>query len=142
MARTNDPGDPGSETAPDETTGSGEPAAAASEPARSDEGGDPDEVAARVVVSYPADLSEWGRWQLDEHSFKSYLRRVYDTVTPGDEWEVFLDVGCCGSTLDVPLRVEDVADGDRMGEDTDVAYEEREACGLEGGWAVQSNVES
>ncbi|MFB6104822.1 MAG: hypothetical protein ABEJ57_07070 [Halobacteriaceae archaeon] len=95
-------------------------------------------VASRVVLSYPADLSDWGRWQLDERAFKAYLRRTHDTVAEGDEWLVFLDVGCCGDTLDVPLRVKAVDGGADLGEDTAFEYEEREACGLAGGWNVQS----
>lgn len=94
-------------------------------------------TATRVVVSYPADLSGWGRQQLDTTHFRGYLRRVHDDVEVGDVWEEFLDVGCCGNSLDVPLRVEEV-DGDVLGEETDVDYVEREACGLEGGWQVQS----
>lgn len=92
----------------------------------------------RVVLSYPADLSGWGRIKLDERPLRSYLRRSHDRAEAGDVWEVFLDVGCCGNTYDVPLRVEAVEDGPEVGPDTDVVYEEREACGLEGGWAVQS----
>lgn len=94
-------------------------------------------TATRVVVSYPADLSGWGRRQLDTTHFRGYLRRVHDEVEPGDVWEEFLDVGCCGDSLDVPLRVEET-DGDVVGEETDVHYVEREACGLDGGWQVQS----
>lgn len=96
------------------------------------------DVATTVVLSYPADLSDWGRWQLDERSFKAYLRRTHDTASVGDTWEVFLDVGCCGDTYDVPLRVEAVEGGQQLGADTTVEYEEREACGIEGGWEVQS----
>lgn len=96
------------------------------------------ELATRVVVSYPADLSDWGRWQLDERSFKAYLRRTHETVTVEDTWEVFLDVGCCGDTYDVPLCVEAVDGGSRLGEETTIEYEERAACGLQGGWNVQS----
>jgi len=96
------------------------------------------DVATRVVVSYPADLSGWGRWQLEERSFEAYLRRVHDEVRPGAVWEEFLDVGCCGSSLDVPLRVEAVEGGDRMGEETEIEYTVREACDIGGGWQVQS----
>lgn len=95
-------------------------------------------TADRVVLSYPADLSGWGRLQLDERSFRSYLRRSHDRATRGDVWEVFLDVGCCGNTYDVPLRVERVEGDASVGPDTDISYEEREACGIDSGWAVQS----
>ncbi|WP_255150884.1 hypothetical protein [Halorarius halobius] len=95
-------------------------------------------AADRVVVSYPADLSEWGRGQIATRHFKAWLRRVHPRPTPGDVWEEFLDVGCCGNTLDVPLRVERVEGGDEMGEATTIEYETRAACGIEGGWRVQS----
>ena len=96
------------------------------------------ERAERIVVSYPADLSTWSRNQLDGRVFRAYLRRKLDAVREGDEWEEFVDVGCCGSTYDVPLRIERVEGGATVGPDTEIAYVEREACGLAGGWEVQS----
>ncbi len=97
-----------------------------------------DGTATRVVLSYPADLSKWGRDQLDGRAFEAYLRRMHDEVREGDVWEEFLDVGCCGDTLDVPFRVERVEGGRRMAEDTAFEWVEREACGIGGGWNVQS----
>ncbi|WP_433623925.1 hypothetical protein [Halomicrococcus sp. NG-SE-24] len=96
------------------------------------------DAASRVVVSYPEDLSDWGRFQVEKPSFRAFLRKTKGRVTAGDEWEEFVGVGCCGNTLDVPLRVEDVEGGDRMGPETAIAFEVREACGIEGGWQVQS----
>ncbi len=96
------------------------------------------ESATRVVVSYPKDLSKWGRFQVGTRHFVAYLRKTKGGVREGDVWDEFLDVGCCGDTLDVPLRVESVEGGDEMGPETDIVYEEREACGLRGGWQVQS----
>jgi hypothetical protein len=95
-------------------------------------------VATRVVVSYPADLSTWGRRQLDTRHFRGYLRKTVGEVAVGDGWEEFVGVGCCGNTLDVPLRVETVEGGDRVGADTDIEYDVRAACGVQGGWKVQS----
>lgn len=95
-------------------------------------------TAETVVVSYPRDLSDWGRMRIDDRRFRAYLRKVYDDVTAGDAWEEFVGVGCCGNTLDVPLRVERVDGGSRMGEDTVIEFEERAACGLAGNWRVQS----
>ena len=92
----------------------------------------------RVVVSYPSGLSGWGRHQIETRSFRAWLRKTLGTVAVGDAWEEFVGVGCCGNTLDVPLRVEAVEDGRRVGEDTDIDYEVREACGIQGGWKVQS----
>lgn len=92
----------------------------------------------RVVVSYPADLSEWGREQLRTRWFVAYLRRKLGDATAGDTVEAFLDVGCCGDTLDVPLRVERIEGDGAVDEGTVVEFREREACGLAGGWLVQS----
>ena len=95
-------------------------------------------TATRVVVSHPATLSNWGRDQLTGPRFRRYLRRVLDDVAVGDEWEEFVDVGCCGSTHDVPLRIESVDGGDAVGPSTAIEYTVREACGVGGGWRVQS----
>lgn len=92
----------------------------------------------RVTVSYPADLSGWGRDQLDTKHFRAYLCRVHDTAETGETWEVFLDVGCCGDSLDVPLRVESIEGTGELGEETEIEYVEREAYGISGGWEVQS----
>lgn len=97
-----------------------------------------EDEADRVLVSYPADFSEWGRFQVDQPSFRAWLRKTHDAVEEGDVWEEFVDVGCCGSTLDVPLRVEGIEGGSRLGEDTEIEYTVREACGIEGSWRVQS----
>ncbi len=96
------------------------------------------DAATRVVVSYPADLSDWGRRQVDRSSFRAFLRRTRETAREGDVWEEFVGVGCCGNTLDVPLRVERVEGGSTVDADTEIAYEVREACGIEGSWRVQS----
>ena len=95
-------------------------------------------TADRLVVSYPADLSDWGRMQVEKPSFRAFLRKTHDRADPGEVWEAFVGVGCCGDTLDVPLRVERVDGGSRLGPDTAVEFEVREACGVEGGWLVQS----
>ncbi|PSQ29094.1 hypothetical protein BRD03_01095 [Halobacteriales archaeon QS_9_68_17] len=100
--------------------------------------GDMSETADTVVVSYPADLSEWGRFQVEKPSFRAFLRRTRDEAAEGDAWEEFVGVGCCGNTLDVPLRVESVEGGDRVGDGTEFEFDVREACDLQGGWRVQS----
>jgi len=96
------------------------------------------ETAERVVVSYPADLSDWGRYQVEKPSFVAWLRKSHDAVEAGDGWEEFVGVGCCGNTLDVPLRVEEVEGGPAMAMDTEIEFAVREACDVQGGWAVQS----
>jgi len=95
--------------------------------------------ATTVRVSYPADLSDWGRSKLTDRTFRTYLGRVHEEAREGDEWAEFVDVGCCGDTLDVPLRVESVEGGPTVDTDTDFEFVERAACGIEGGWAVQSD---
>lgn len=95
-------------------------------------------AATRVVISYPADLSTWGRSMIAEKSFRAWLRRTLGVVEAGHAWEEFVGVGCCGSALDVPLVVESLEGGGRVGPDTEIEYVEREACGVRGGWQVQS----
>ena len=95
-------------------------------------------AATRVVVSYPADLSDWGRRQVERSSFRAFLRRTRETATEGDLWEEFVGVGCCGDSLDVPLRVEHVEGGPAIDAATEFDFEVREACGIQGSWRVQS----
>ncbi len=94
-------------------------------------------TATRVVLSYPADLGRHGRSRVEQEYYKKYLRKTRDAVAVGDEWDEFTDVGCCGSQMDVPFRVEEVEGGDRVGPDTEIEYTEREACGINPGWSVQ-----
>ncbi|WP_128476596.1 hypothetical protein [Halorussus pelagicus] len=95
--------------------------------------------AERVVLSYPADLSDWGRFQVEKSAFVAYLRKTKThRIRQGDSWEEFVGVGCCGSTLDVPLRVERIEGGETFGPETEVEWEVRGACGIQGGWQVQS----
>lgn len=101
-----------------------------------DSGGPTD--ATRVVVSYPADLSQWGRDVVEGDPFRAYLTKTLGTVETGDVVEEFVGVGCCGDSLDVPLRIERVDGGPTVTRETTVEYELREACGVDGGWAVQS----
>ncbi|MDY6817236.1 MAG: hypothetical protein SVG88_01135 [Halobacteriales archaeon] len=92
----------------------------------------------RVVVSYPEDLSGWGQQQIKTPWFKAYLGKTKHSAIEGEEWEEFVGVGCCGNSLDVPLRVESVENGNAFGPDTEIEYTTREACGVQGGWRVQS----
>lgn len=93
----------------------------------------------RVVISYPEDLSDWGRFQVEGSPFEAYLRKTKTgRIRGGDVWEEFVGVGCCGSTLDVPLRVERVEGGETLGPETEVEFAVRDACGIQGGWKVQS----
>ena len=94
--------------------------------------------ASRVVISYPEDLSDWSRDQLATRWFMAYLRKTVGRATVGREWNEFVDVGCCGSAHDVPLRIEAVEGGDEVGSGTEIEYTTREACGVKSGWLVQS----
>ncbi|QLH76724.1 hypothetical protein HZS55_05125 [Halosimplex rubrum] len=96
------------------------------------------DTATRVVISYPSDLSTWGRDKLDGSPFRAYLRKTLGRVETGQVTEQFTGVGCCGDTLDVPLRIESVEGGARVTESTAIEYAVRDSCGVEGGWRVQS----
>lgn len=96
-----------------------------------------DGTATRLVLSYPGGLSEWGRNQVETDRYRGYLRRVFDAPAVGDEREEFVDVGCCGNSLDLTFRVEAVEGGDRVGDGTEVELVTREGD-VEGGWRVQS----
>ncbi|MEF8882189.1 MAG: hypothetical protein V5A34_06675 [Halapricum sp.] len=96
------------------------------------------QTASHLVCSYPADLSDWGRHRVDSPAFRAYLRKAHDVATAGDTWTEFVGVGCCGSALDVPIRVERVEGGERIGPGTGIEFTVREACDLDGGWQVQS----
>jgi len=39
------------------------------------------ECATYVTVSYPEDLSEWGRFQVEKPSFRTYLRKYLPSST-------------------------------------------------------------
>jgi hypothetical protein len=93
--------------------------------------------ATQVVLSYPADLTAWDRDQIETPWYLGYLRKTLGEPSIGDIYEEFVDIGCCGSSREVPLRVEEIEGGSRVGEDTEIEYVEREACGLEGAWEVQ-----
>jgi hypothetical protein len=99
--------------------------------------------ATRVVLSYPEGLSDWGRDQVETDRYRGYFARVMDRAAVGDVREEFVNVGCCGDSLDVPFRVERLeVDGDAVDVavvtgDTAVDYETRSGD-VAGGWRVQS----
>ncbi|QLG61307.1 hypothetical protein [Halorarum salinum] len=96
-----------------------------------------DGTATRLVLSYPSGLSEWGRDQIGTDRYRGYLRRVFDAPAVGDEREEFVDVGCCGNSLDLTFRVESLEGGGRVDEGTEIELVTREED-VEGGWRVQS----
>jgi hypothetical protein len=93
--------------------------------------------ATRIRLSYPADLGTHGEKRIRANYYRTYLRGAKERAAPGDEWDEFTDVGCCGSRMDVPLRVEAVEGGPLIGEDTVIEYVERAACGVSTGWSAQ-----
>jgi len=93
-------------------------------------------TATRVIVSHPEVLSAWGRDQLTADRYVNYLRKTIGAVEAGDEFEEFVDVGCCGDAMDIPLRIESI-NGDEVGQETKIEFTTREAS-MEGGWLVQS----
>jgi hypothetical protein len=95
-------------------------------------------AASRVVLSYPADLSDWGRRALEDPSFSAYLGKVHETAAEGDVWAEFLGVGCCGDTRDISLHIEAVEGAEAVGEDTEFVFEARSESDGQGGWLVQS----
>lgn len=94
-------------------------------------------TATRLVLSFPGGLSKWGRDQIETDRYRGYLRRVFDRPSVGDERDEFVDVGCCGDSLDLTFRVEAVEGGERVEEDTEVELVSRDGE-VEGGWQVQS----
>lgn len=102
-----------------------------------DESSSSAETAATVTVSYPDELGEWSRDQLGTDRFRAYLRRTLDEFDVGEVFEVFVDVGCCGNSPDIPLRVESVEGPARTGPETEIELVAREGS-VEHGWEVQS----
>jgi hypothetical protein len=96
-------------------------------------------MANAVTLSYPADLSDWDYDQLTTDHMAAYLRKTQGPAREGDTWAVFLDVGCCGDSPDVPLRVESVDGDPELDDETTFEFVEREACGVQTGWEVQSH---
>lgn len=82
--------------------------------------------AVRVVLSYPATLSDWGREAIDRSSFREYLRAAHDEAHEGDVWTEFTGAGRCGDTLEVPLQVEDVTGGSAIAADTTFVFVDRD----------------
>lgn len=104
-------------------------------------------TATRIVLSVPDGVSNWARDQFESDRFRGYFRRVLDEVAVGDVREEFVDVGCCGDSLDIPFRIERIetaagpVEEATIDEDTVVEYTTREASGdddVAGGWQVQS----
>lgn len=95
-------------------------------------------TATSVVISYPADLSAWGADQLQTPWFERYLLKTLGEAHPGEEFEEFVDIGCCGNSLDIPLRIESIEGGHDVGDSTTIDWTTRDAGGLAGGWAAQS----
>jgi hypothetical protein len=96
-----------------------------------------EQSADRVVLSHPADLSDRGRWRLGRDHYRGYLEKTLGRVAVGDEFEEFVDVGCCGSQRTLTLRVEAVEGGAAVTPETTIEFVTRTATDGGGGWAVQ-----
>lgn len=94
-------------------------------------------AADRVVIAYPADLGDWSRDQLTSDRFRTYFRRTLGEVHEGMEFAEFVDVGCCGNSPDIPLRIETVEGPGLVGDDTEVGFTTYETE-VDSGWKVQS----
>ncbi|SFR84961.1 hypothetical protein SAMN05216559_0008 [Halomicrobium zhouii] len=91
--------------------------------------------ATTVVVSYPPDMGEDGQAFLERASFRNYLARAWDEIAPGETVEEMVNLGCCTDAQNVPLTVESVDGGTRMGPDTAVEFVEGdEPAGLGCDW--------
>lgn len=91
-----------------------------------------------LTLSHPAELSKWGRYRISTDAFLAYLRKTIDDPEGGDVYEEFVGVGCCGSALDVPLRIESISNPGIVTDETTIEYTERDDCEIAGGWSVQS----
>ena len=82
------------------------------------------DAATSVVVAYPPDTGESGLAFLERESFRTYLTRAWDELEPGATFEEMVNLGCCTDATTVPLAVESVEGGARMGPDTAIEFVE------------------
>lgn len=80
-----------------------------------------------VVVSYPRELSGWAQLQLETPWFIGYLRRTLGEIREGDVREEFVDVGCCGHSPTIELRIESPGTA-VVDEDTTIRFIARESA--------------
>ncbi|MFB6138495.1 MAG: hypothetical protein ABEJ42_09215 [Halobacteriaceae archaeon] len=105
-------------------------------------------LADRVTLSYPETLSDRTVDRIGQAYYRRYLAKTLGRVRVGDTIEEFTDVGCCGSQIELALRVEaleaggaDVEDA-TVGPDTTVSYEPRPSDGeAVCRWDVQNELE-
>lgn len=88
------------------------------------------ETASRVVLTYDPDVIDdisrfWVEDELGKGSYVGYIRRTYDTVSEGEDFDEFVSKGC-SIPMDVTLRVERLDGGTRIGEDTAVDIRRRD----------------
>jgi hypothetical protein len=92
-----------------------------------------------VVLSHSAELSDWGRLQIDQKHFRSWLTRSHDTFTESERFEEFVDTGCCGNAHYIEFVVERIEGDGEVTRDTEIQYTERPGCDVGGGWEAQSD---
>jgi hypothetical protein len=79
------------------------------------------QVARRVTLTYTP-VGERTTAELDEESYRAYLRRARrGAVSVGDQWAEFVSTGC-GTTQDVTLRVSSVEGGSAVGPTTEFVF--------------------
>jgi hypothetical protein len=86
--------------------------------------------ARRLVASYdPAAFDDrsrfWAENELQSDDYAAILRRNYDELAEGDEFETSVSKGC-GVPADVTLRVEQLETGSKLGEKTTIEIRPRE----------------
>jgi len=98
-------------------------------------------TARRIVVSYPESLSERTRERVGQAYYRKYLLRTHERAAVGDVWEEFTDVGCCGSQIHIPFRIEEIEGGPAVSTATELEYATRPEGDVEGGWSVQNEID-
>ncbi len=94
-----------------------------------------------VVLSHPDELSDWGRLQINQPHFRAWLRRSHETLSEGDQFEEFVDTGCCGGAHYVPFVVTDVHGDGTLTESTTIEYTTHPAADATGGWGATETIE-
>lgn len=92
-----------------------------------------------VTLSHSEELSNWGRFQIDQKHFRAWLARSHESFTEGERFEEFVDTGCCASAHYIEFVVERVEGDGPVTRETEIEYVDRPGCDLGGGWDAQSD---
>lgn len=91
----------------------------------------------RVILSHSEELSNWGRFQIDQKHFRAWLVRSHESFTEGERFEEFVDTGCCGGAHYIEFVVASVEGSGPVTRETEIEYTEHPGCDLDGGWGTQ-----